>query len=164
MKTILQPYAESTADSIQFEIEMLQDLYDSEESIKEVSKSKINFLVVDDDYDLVTYIQDCLITDFKKVTVIAVASAEIALKELKVKLPDILITDLIMPGMNGFDLISKLRLSQSDTEVKVLVITGKELLKSESQKLTELGISGILRKPFDSEKLKSIIDKMIEKN
>lgn len=164
MKTILQPYADSTADSIQFEIEMLQDLYDSEQSVKELSKSNINFLVVDDDYDLVTYIQDCLHIDFENIAVIAVGSGESALKEIGQKIPDVLITDLTMQGISGFVLIEELQKQKGGKDVELLVITGKELSDKELSLLKELNTSWILYKPFDSELLIETVKKLFNNN
>ena len=157
MKTTLQLFTESTPNSIQFEIEMLQDFYESEQPSIEKQKEEIQFLVVDDDYDLATYIHDCLSSDFINITVIAVGSGEAALKEIEHRVPDVLITDITMPRMDGFDLISRLRLIRNTNRVKILVITGKELSMQELNQLEKLNTSGILYKPFDSERLIEIV-------
>ena len=164
MQNTLKLNSESSANLIQFEIEMLRDFYEFGDSEKEASKSKLHFLVVDDDYDLVSYVQDCLYINFDNITVVAVSSGEKALSEITQKTPDVLITDLSMPELNGFQLITKLRLIEGSGNAKILVITGKELSKRESQKLIELEISGILRKPFDSDELKTTIDEITENN
>ena len=59
--------------------------------------------------------------------------------------------------MDGFDLISRLRLIRNTNRVKILVITGKELSMQELNQLEKLNTSGILYKPFDSERLIEIV-------
>lgn len=152
---------ESSANSIQFEIEMLQDFYAIGDAEKEVSKSKLHFLVVDDDYDLVSYIQDCLHIDFENITAVAVGSAEKALNQIDQKRPDVLITDLSMPEMDGFQLISEVKRIEGISDLKILVITGKELSKKEIQLLEEEYISGLMYKPFDSEELKKNVQQIL---
>lgn len=161
MKTILESFKESSTNSIQFEIEMLQDFYAKEQLSKEKEKEETHFLVVDDNYDLVSYIQDCLTTDFKNITVIAVGSGEIALKEISQKIPDVLITDITMPGMDGFALITEFQKRETEAKIKLLVITGKELSSEELLQLKELNISGILYKPFDSERLVETVKNLL---
>lgn len=161
MENILQLNKKTSANSIQFEIEMLEDFYASTESSKEVPKSKHHFLVVDDDYDLVSYIQDCLHIDFENIKVVAVGSGEKALNEITHKMPDVLITDLSMSGLTGFQLINQFRTIDSSINTKILVITGKELSSKEIQLLEEEYISGLMYKPFDSEELKKNVQKIL---
>lgn len=161
MKNTLQLKSESSANSIQFEIEMLQDFYEIGDAEKEVSKSTLHFLVVDDDYDLVSYIQDCLHIDFENIKVVAVGSGEKALNEITEKMPDVLITDLSMPEMDGFKLINHFRSMEASINTKILVITGKELSKKEIHLLEEEYISGLMYKPFDTEELKKNVQQIL---
>lgn len=161
MQNTLKLNSESSANSIQFEIEMLEDFYEIVDAEKEVSKSKLHFLVVDDDYDLVSYIQDCLHIDFENITVIPVGSGQKALNEIAQKIPDVLITDLSMPEMDGFQLISEVKRADGISALKILVITGKELSKKEIQLLEEEYISGLVYKPFDSEELKKNVQQIL---
>lgn len=157
----LQIHKKNSADTVRFEIEMLQDFYEFGDTEKEGSKSKLHFLVVDDDYDLVTYIQDCLTSDFKNIKVVAVGSGEKALDEIAQKIPDVLITDLSMPEMDGFQLISEAKKADGIGGLKILVITGKELSKKEVHLLEEEYISTLMYKPFDSEELKMNVQQIL---
>lgn len=161
MQSILISNKETSANSIQFEIEMLQDFYAIGDAHKEVSKDKTHFLVVDDDYDLVSYIQDCLHINFENIKVVAVGSGEKALNEITHKMPDVLITDLSMSGLTGFQLINQFRTIDSSINTKILVITGKELSSKEIQLLEEEYISALMYKPFDSEELKKNVQQLL---
>lgn len=73
---------------------------------------------------------------------------------------DLLITDLLMPGMSGTELIAKLRAAGID--IPVLVITGhgsKEVLVE----LLRLGCNDYLDKPIDDEELLKRISQLINK-
>lgn len=161
MGNTLQIHKKISADTVRFEIEMLQDFYEFGDAEKEVFKSKLHFLVVDDDYDLVTYIRECLTSDFKNIKVVAVCSGEKALNEIAQKIPDVLITDLSMPGMDGFQLISEVKRREGISALKILVITGKELIKKEIHLLEREYISTLMYKPFDSEELKKNVEQIL---
>ncbi|GAB5409527.1 MAG: hypothetical protein BalsKO_18920 [Balneolaceae bacterium] len=161
MENALKLNSKISTNSIQFEIEMLQDFYEITDTEEEVFKSKLHFLIVDDDYDLVSYIQDCLHIDFENITVVAVSSGEKALNQIGQKIPDVLITDLSMPEMDGFQLISEVNRNHGISNLKILVITGKELSKKEIQLLEKEYISGLMYKPFDSEELKKNVQQIL---
>jgi CheY-like chemotaxis protein len=73
------------------------------------------------------------------------ADAEEAVTFLSKELFDILITDLRMPGMNGFELIQKTRLIQ--TELKTILMTGL-VTKETEEKASALEIDGLFPKPI----------------
>jgi CheY-like chemotaxis protein len=51
--------------------------------------------------------------------------------------PDLIILDLIMPDMDGFEIIKKLRQSEKTKDIPVLIVTAKELSKEEQEFLRE---------------------------
>jgi CheY-like chemotaxis protein len=73
---------------------------------------------------------------------------------------DLVITDLVMPEMDGLELIRSLR--QSHPTLPVLAISGasSDLLK----RATELGAVGILEKPFSSDDLLTTVSKFLGKH
>jgi len=73
---------------------------------------------------------------------------------------DLLLTDIVMPGMNGFELAEKITLRLPD--IKVLYITGYTDSSPPSQRLK--GNQEILRKPFVSELLLEKVKKMIKRS
>jgi PAS domain S-box-containing protein len=60
------------------------------------------------------------------IEIIEALSAEEALEELKVKRPHIIISDLIMPGMGGYELLNRLKQDIATRDIPVLVITGAD--------------------------------------
>ena len=72
---------------------------------------------------------------------------------------DILVTDLRMPEMNGFELLEKVR--EQDAEVPVLVMTGYSSVENAVEAM-KLGATDFIKKPFDFEELRLIIERTIK--
>ncbi len=61
--------------------------------------------------------------------------------------PDVVILDLFMPGMNGFDVLAKIRSDADLRGIPVIVLTGADLSPEQHQLLTEFG-QNVLTKSF----------------
>ena len=72
---------------------------------------------------------------------------------------DLVITDLRMPGMNGFELLSELR--QIDVDIPVLVMTGYSSVENAVEAMKN-GASDFIKKPFDFNELKIMIERAIK--
>jgi DNA-binding NtrC family response regulator len=83
-------------------------------------------------------------------------SAGDCLNEFEKTGADLLVTDLRMPEMSGFDLLSKIR--DIDTDLPVLVMTGYSSVENAVEAM-KLGATDFIKKPFDFEELKLIIDR-----
>lgn len=71
---------------------------------------------------------------------------------------DIVVTDLRMPEMNGFDLLTKLR--SIDPEVPVLVMTGHSSVENAVEAMKR-GAADFIKKPFDFEEFKLTLERSI---
>lgn len=78
-------------------------------------------LIVDDAIDLGRMLQDALKVMHPEIPITVVPSAEEALLELTRFSFDLLVTDLRLPGMNGLELIRKIRVRQPN--IKVILMT-----------------------------------------
>jgi CheY-like chemotaxis protein len=75
-----------------------------------------------------------------------------ALDELERKLPDLILLDMRMPRMNGFEFLKALRRKPACQAVPVVIVSGlgDELLQAiDARAAEELGVAGIFAKPFD---------------
>ncbi len=79
-----------------------------------------------------------------------------ALELLKTSQYDLLITDVGMPGMSGYQLIEKIRELYPETTMKVAVITGWGDLVSQEKK-QEMGVGYVIGKPFELKRLQDIL-------
>jgi len=74
--------------------------------------------------------------------------------------PDCIVTDLLMPIMNGQEFLAKLRLQTVELPVIVLTSDIQEAIKSECE---ALGISGFLNKPVPGDLLAKILNEVLSK-
>lgn len=106
-------------------------------------------LIVEDDTDINHLIRKILIREGYE-TMQAFSGTE-ALLLLKMEIPDMLILDLMLPGMSGEELIQEVR-RNFDTEIPILVISAKAALESKVQVLKG-GADDYLTKPFEPEEV-----------
>ena len=85
-------------------------------------------------------------------------SAILCLEEFEKNGADLIVTDLRMPEMSGFELLSKVR--SIDKDLPVLVMTGYSSVENAVEAM-KLGATDFIKKPFDFEELKLIIDRSL---
>jgi CheY-like chemotaxis protein len=112
--------------------------------------SSARILVVDDEPNTRAFICDGLSALGIASDVLGVSTADEAIAEISRRVPDLVITDVRMPGLNGLDLARYLRQSYPDT--KVIVVTGYSTRDIERTALT-LSVTAVLKKPFGLETL-----------
>ena len=74
--------------------------------------------------------------------------------------PDLIILDLLMPDMHGFDVCQKIRRDRSLRGTKILVSTGKGYAVDEKA-ARRLGAQGYLIKPYSTDKLLETVQEMV---
>jgi DNA-binding response OmpR family regulator len=78
--------------------------------------------------------------------VMEAADAEQALELIQKRRPDVIVTDLSLPGMNGFELIGRIRRNAITAEVPVISLSGYGG-ESHEQRAREVGCDRVLQKP-----------------
>ncbi len=77
------------------------------------------------------------------------------------ELPDIILTDVEMPRMNGYELLASLKRQENLQAIPIIIITSRASQKHR-QKVIDLGISDYLTKPFEDTKLVEIINNLTQ--
>ena len=114
-------------------------------------------LLVEDNEDVVGYTAGCL-TDYRLlVGRDGREGFDIAIE----KIPDIIITDVMMPYVDGFEMVKKLRLDERTSHIPVIILTAKADIQSKLEGL-ESGADVYLQKPFHKEELLLRIKKLLE--
>ena len=83
-----------------------------------------------------------------------------ALKTLNSSTIDLVITDINMPLMDGFELIERMRLDMMLKDIPVIVISTEGSLARVSC-LEEMGIRGYVRKPFAAEEIHAVLNEAL---
>ena len=104
-------------------------------------------LVVDDHFEMLEFLQSMLELSEYDYEVLAVPSAEEGMLELGRTTFDILITDVRLPGMSGFDFVRKARKRSRNVDLPVIMITAYSSDQGR-QEAEELGVYRYFTKPF----------------
>jgi CheY-like chemotaxis protein len=111
-----------------------------------------NLLVVDDDLDTRTFLIDALsLHGYQVWTAASGAEATERVKELR---PDLILLDLRMPGMDGYDVIRQLKGDEETRPIPIIVITaGPVDLEQDRVRLLGMGAAQYMTKPLSIESL-----------
>lgn len=111
----------------------------------------MKILVVDDDPDVVKLLKYFLEAKGRQVQ--TASSGAAALELFRKELPDLVILDVVMPGMDGWAVLQKIRES---SQVPVLMLTGKDAPTDKAKGLLS-GADDYIAKPFDLAELEARI-------
>jgi len=122
----------------------------STDSLLITQRRPARLLVVDDNPDLTLVMRELLSSAGYEVVTVSDAAA--ALAEIKNQLPDLILSDVIMPGLSGFDLCRRLKEDPSTRLIPFVLMTG---LGDRGDKLRaiESGADDLISKPVSSEEL-----------
>jgi len=110
----------------------------------------MNFYLVDDDADILSVLGRVLEAAGHRVE--SSTSSVHALKHIPVSRPDCVITDIMMPEMDGFELTRELRRRPELADMKIIVLSAKAY-DFDRRRARELGADGFVSKPFQRDTL-----------
>lgn len=120
--------------------------------------AQLSLLVVDDDKDVCEYLEDFLVHDGYKVQ--SINDPTLAVEELKKTEFHVVILDLMMPKLNGIDLLSQIR--KVDGDVAVIILTGYPSLESATASI-EHDVSAYIKKPFSIDEFREVLVRIAKK-
>ncbi len=109
----------------------------------ELSPQERSVLIVDDDPEFVYMVQEMLQSE--DYTPLGAFTGEDALALARQERPDMMLLDLLMPEMNGFDVIQKLRTDFETQNIPVIVVTAKKVTEKDHQLLNDQ-VQGLINK------------------
>lgn len=121
-------------------------------------KAPEKICLVEDTEDLRTNVREFL--EMEGFEIWEFRNAQDALAKISTELPDLIITDLWMPVMDGLTFIDQLKRSSSSRQVPVIIFTAKPLQEYEA-KAKQLGVLDYVHKPASLEDLLQKIRKLI---
>ena len=124
----------------------------------ETGTKKPLVLVVEDNAEIASYIQKCLQSRYR---IKQARNGQIGLKKAEELLPDLIISDVMMPQMDGIEMLKKVRENQSISFIPVVLLTARTSTLYEIQGI-ETGAQDYITKPFNPKvliaKVNSILD------
>lgn len=158
--TLSIPYKEAVTTVPLAEEEPVDEI---KEEKPEMTKSEIDenlptILLSEDDYEMRGYVQMLLQDDYN---VIVAGDGEEALDKLSMNIPDLVLSDVVMKRMDGFELCSKIKASPDYGYLPVLLLTAKSDMDNRKHGI-DCGADAYIGKPFDPYYLKSVIASVLE--
>ena len=110
----------------------------------DMSDNRNKILIAEDDRDIIDLLR--LYLEKEGYEVLSAEDGLVAMDLLQDEKPDLVICDIMMPGMNGFDLIKKVR--ESENNVPIIVLSAKNQDEDKIRGL-DIGADDYMTKPFN---------------
>ena len=114
-------------------------------------------MVVDNEPDIVDLTRTVL--EIGGYSVVPTYSGEEALRILEKEKVDLVLLDIMMPGMSGWDVFN--RIKKKNSEIKVAFMSVLEISDKRKQVLLDEGLADYIMKPFDKDSLLERVDKIL---
>ncbi len=131
---------------------------EKEDIPESVSGGKRILLVVEDNPDICNYIVESFSDDFDVKTA---ANGEQGMEQALSCIPDIIVSDIMMPVMNGIVMCKKLKEDVRTSHIPVILLTAKDSLQDKEEGY-QVGADSYLTKPFSATLLHSRINNLLE--
>lgn len=115
-------------------------------------------LLVEDSEDVLSYLDLCIHGKYR------IQKARNGLQGIQLAIdmvPDIIISDVMMPGKDGYEVVEKLKNDERTSHIPIILLTAKADLESRLEGL-ESGADAYLSKPFEKKELEVLLRKLIE--
>lgn len=125
----------------------------------EADDNQCTVLVIEDNRDIAAYIGDVLSDRY---AVAYATNGEDGLKKAIDIVPDLVVTDLMMPGMDGLELCRRIRSNDVVNHIPIVIVTAK-ISDQERIEGIEAGAYAYLAKPFNVDELRSIVERLLDR-
>ncbi len=117
-------------------------------------------MIVDDEENLLELIKAIL--ENEKFEVITVSDGKECLEKLKTVKPDLILLDMMMPGMSGREVCERIRKDPKTKDLKIAFLTVAKFSETGKDVLKKMNVLDYINKPFDNQNLVKRIRKMVK--
>lgn len=112
-----------------------------------MNEEKVYLLLVEDDPDILELLDTTL--QFSDYRVVTAVNGKQALEIIEKEHPGIVIADIMMPQVDGFGLVHRLRINPETRNIPVVFITATYITSEDRELAYQIGVTQIIQKPVD---------------
>ena len=124
----------------------------------EEDDTRPTILVVDDDTEIINYMRLLFSQDYRLITCL---DADTALEEMRAEEPNIVLSDVAMPGKDGYELCQEIKQDIQLSHIPVILITAKITAENQVEGLS-VGADAYVTKPFEPAVLSALIQSQLK--
>lgn len=117
-------------------------------------------LIVEDDPDIRNLLDATLL--FKGYRVVTAHNGRVGLEAVQKEHPLIVIADIMMPQLDGFGLVHRLRIDPETRDIPVIFITATYVSRADQEFALNIGVTRFIQKPVDLERFLTTIAELLE--
>ncbi len=125
--------------------------------IEQEQENKRTILIVDDNEDMRAFLTGILRNEYR---ILTAADGVEALRSMEKIIPDLVITDLMMPNMDGLELTNRIKQSPDTNFIPVVLLSAKSAIESRLEAMKQ-GADDYVTKPFEPEYLRARVKNLI---
>ena len=114
-------------------------------SSTEYDKNKQTIMIIDDDPSMLWFVTEIFVGPYN---VVPLSSAEEALKQLGIQLPDLIISDVMMPGMDGMSFAKKIKSDKLLSRIPLILLSALNNIDEQTRGI-ESGAEAYITIPFN---------------
>ena len=99
---------------------------------------------------------------FKGYRVVTARNGHEALKAIEAERPSLIITDILMPGMDGFSLVNRLRIQPDTRDIPVVFLSATYIAPEDKEFASAIGVSRFLEKPINIEEMLKTVSELLK--
>lgn len=149
---------ETYPDAVHSESKEEKPTIEQMDATVEEQDQRPRLLIVEDDDDIRQYVEETFCDDYR---VIAASDGASALGKARELIPDLIISDIMMPVMDGIELCKAVKSDMATSHIPVVLLTAKDSLRDKEEGY-ECGADSYLTKPFTAKLLKNRIENILE--
>ena len=155
---MLQKDATLSYDAIAEQLDITEN--GVEERIRKLSDTRTKILIVDDELDTLLPLKRAL--EMEDFNVVEAQDGVEALEKVRSEIPDLVLLDLMLPKINGFEVCQRLKRDEATSFIPIIMLTAKGETSDKIEGI-EIGADDYVTKPFNLDELKARIKAVLRR-
>jgi len=131
------------------------------ERVRNFSDTRPKILIVDDEMDTLLPLKRSL--EAEDYIVLEAYEGNEAMRKSKAEIPDLIILDLMLPGMDGYEVCSRLKKDARTGNIPIIMLTARDEVRDKVEGL-DIGADDYVTKPFNLNELKARIKSALRRS